>query len=131
MQYGAILWLDSRFLRAAQNHLSHYTYVTAHLRRRQCQPQVFTRYAAYGLYAFRWRGVHTPTHVCATCRILAPSLSSLAYIFRTCTRLVRGTRKRASRFAPLTRYTGCYNKDDVTSGISGTDREEEARSVGW
>lgn len=44
---------------------------------------------------------------------------------------IRGTRKRASRFAPLTHCTGCYNEGDVTSGISGADREEEARSVGW
>lgn len=78
-------------------------------------------------------GVHTPTRVCATRRILSLFLASLPYTFsaHALGRRFRGTRKRAFRFAPLARYTGCYNERDVTSGISGADREEEARSVGW
>jgi hypothetical protein len=40
-------------------------------------------------------------------------------------------RERALRLAPLALCTGCYNERDVSSGISGTDHEEEVRSVGW
>lgn len=124
---------DSRFLRAqrAQNHLSHYTYVTARTRRRQCQLGIYT------VRRVQTRRIppaftHPRTYVQrAVSSPPSPPSPSLPYIFRTCTRPVRGTRKRASRFAPLTRYTGCYNEGDVISGISGADREEEARSVGW
>lgn len=79
-------------------------------------------------------GVHTPTRVCATRRILPLPLlhRSVSLRFPHMHSVAGSVGHERERFASLrSRYTGCYNERDVTSGISGTDREEEARSVGW
>lgn len=130
---------DSRFLLAPslaaihEHHLDKppfllYTYVTS----TRTQPPMPVRYlhGTPRTDLTHSACVHTPTRVCATRRILP--LLSVSLRFPHMHSVVGSVGHERERFASLrSRYTGCYNERDVTSGISGANREEEARSVGW
>lgn len=75
---GTISKPDSRFLRATQNHLSHYTYVTAHTRRCQCQPGIYT---VRRVRTRRIPSVFTHPRMYVQHAVSSSSLPSLPYVF--------------------------------------------------